>query len=191
VSEPATPPRRVPLATIFRTFLLIGATSFGGGVVAYLREVLVRGRQWLGDEEFLASLEIGQTIPGLMAVNLSIIVGDRLRGMPGALVAFLGMTLPGTIVVMALGILYGAHGRNPAITEILQGVAAAAVGLLLFVTLEIGHKAVRNVTDVAIALVTCISVSVLHISLVVVLVVVGPLAVWLYRPRVAGPGSRV
>lgn len=142
MSEPATPPRPVPLATIFRTFLLIGATSFGGGVVAYLREVLVRGRQWLDDEEFLASLEIGQTIPGLMAVNLSIIVGDRLRGMPGALVAFLGMTLPGTIVVM--GILYGAHGRNPAITEILQGLAAAAVGLLLFVTLEIGHKAVRN-----------------------------------------------
>jgi chromate transporter len=190
VSEPAPLPSQVPLTTIFRTFLLIGATSFGGGVVAYLREVLVRGRRWLDDDSFLAALEIGQTIPGLMAVNLSIIVGDRLRGLSGALVAFLGMTIPGTLVVMALGILYGEHGRNPAITEILQGVAAAAVGLLLFVTLEIGRKAVRNVTDVAIAVVTCLSISVLHVSLVAVLVVVGPLAVWLYRPRRAAPQVR-
>jgi chromate transporter len=180
----------VSLATIFTTFLLIGATSFGGGVVAYLREVLVRGRRWLDDEAFLASLEIGQTIPGLMAVNLSIIVGNRLRGTAGALVAFLGMTLPGTIVVMVLGILYGEHGRNPAVTEILQGVAAAAVGLLLFVTIEIGGKAVRSVTDVAIALVTCVSVGLLHIPLVVVLVVVGPLAVWLHRPRAVASEQR-
>lgn len=190
MSEPAPTPARVPLATIFSTFCLIGATSFGGGVVAYLREVLVPGRWWLDDEAFLASLEVGQTIPGLMAVNLSIIVGDRLRGMPGALVAFLGMTLPGTCVVMALGILYGEHGRNPAFTEILQGVAAAAVGLLLFVTLEIGRKAVRSLTDLALALVTCVSVGLFHVSLIAVLVVVGPLAVWLYRPRAGGSENR-
>jgi chromate transporter len=158
--------------------------------VAYLREVLVRGRRWLDDEAFLASLEIGQTIPGLMAVNLSIIVGDRLRGMPGALVAFAGMTLPGTIVVMVLGVLYGEHGRNPAVAEILRGVAAAAVGLLLFVTLEIGHKAVRSLGDVAITLVTCISVGLLHVPLLVVLITVGPVAVWLHRPRRTTSGNR-
>jgi chromate transporter len=183
VSEPGPRLAAVPLATIFRTFLLIGATSFGGGVVAYLREVLVRGRRWLDDEEFLAALEVGQTIPGLMAVNLSIIVGDRLRGVAGALVAFAGMTVPGTIAVMTLGILYAAHGRDPALGEVLRGVAAAAVGLLLFVTLQIGRRAVKTTSDVVIALAACLGVGVLHLSLIAVLVVLGPLAVWHHRPR--------
>jgi chromate transporter len=173
----------VPLGTIFRTFLVIGATSFGGGVVAYLREALVRGRRWLDDEQFLAALEVSQTIPGLVAVNVSIIVGDRLRGLPGALVAFAGMTGPGTLAVTALGILYAAHGRNPALAEILRGVSAAAVGLLLFVTLQIGRRALRAPTDVVIALAACIGVGVFHLSLVAVLAVLGPLSVWHHRPR--------
>jgi chromate transporter len=122
-----------------------------------------------------------------MAHRLALLAGAML---PGALVAFLGMTLPGTIVVMALGILYGEHGRNPAVTEILRGVAAAAVGLLLFVTIEIGRKAVRGLDDVAIAAVPCISIAILHVPLLITLIVVGPLAVWLNRPRLTISGGR-
>jgi chromate transporter len=182
VSEPEAP-APVSLGAIFRTFLLIGATSFGGGVVAYLREMLVENRRWLDDEEFLTALEISQTLPGLNATNMSIIVGDKLRQVPGALAAFFGMTLPGTVIVMILGILYGAHGHNPAVAGVLDGVAAAAVGLLLAVTLQIGRRELDRVWDVVIVLVTCVSVSVFRVPLAVVLLVMGPVAVWLYRPR--------
>src|SRR5215470_1061386 len=89
----ASAPSPVSLGELFRTFLVIGATSFGGGVVAYLRENLVTGRRWLDDQEFLAALEISQTLPGLNATNMSIIVGEKLCGVPGAIIAFLGMTL--------------------------------------------------------------------------------------------------
>ena len=91
------PAERVSLGALFSTFFVLGATSFGGGVVAYLREALVTTRRWLDDDEFLADLELSQTLPGLNATNMSIIVGDRLRGLAGATVAFLGMTLPGTV----------------------------------------------------------------------------------------------
>jgi chromate transporter len=182
VSE-AGPAPGVPLAAIFRTFLVIGATSFGGGVVAYLREMLVENRRWLDDEEFLSALEISQTLPGLNATNMSILVGDRLRRVPGALVAFLGMILPGTLVVMVLGILYGAHAHNPVVAGALDGVAAAAVGLLLAVTAQIARKEVRGAADVLIALATCLAVSELHVPLYIALLAIGPVAVWLYRPR--------
>ena len=175
------------LGGIFRTFLLIGATSFGGGVVAYLREMLVENRRWLDDEDFLAALEISQTLPGLNATNMSIIVGDRLRQVPGALVAFLGMVLPGTIIVMVLGILYGQHAHNAAVAAALGGVAAAAVGLLLAVTLQIAGKEIRGAADVLLALTTCLAVSELRVPLYIALLVIGPVAIWLHRPRAVRP----
>ena len=181
----SSPPPRVSLRAIFRTFLLIGATSFGGGVVAYLREMLVENRRWLDDEEFLSALEISQTLPGLNATNMSIIVGDKLRRVPGALAAFFGMVLPGTLVVMVLGILYGQHSHNAWVAGALDGVAAAAVGLLLAVTVQIGRKELHGVVDVLIVLVTCLAVSELHVPLYIALLVIGPVAIWLYRPRAA------
>jgi chromate transporter len=180
----AVPPRaRVSLGAIFQTFLLIGATSFGGGVVAYLRENLVTGRGWLDDEEFLSALEISQTLPGLNATNMSIIVGERLRGVPGAIVAFLGMTVPGLAVIFVLGILYGRHGEEPAVSSMLNGVGAAATGLLLAVTIQIGRKELGRVTDLLVVAVTCVAVSVLHLSLLVVLATIGSVSVLLYRPK--------
>lgn len=181
---------RVSLAAIFRTFLIIGATSFGGGVVAYLREMLVENRRWLDDEEFLSALEISQTLPGLNATNMSIIVGDRLRQVPGAVAAFFAMILPGTLVVMALGMLYGEFAHSAAVIGVLDGVAAAAVGLLLAVTMQIGAREIRGLTDVAIAVATCLAVSELRVPLYIALLAIGPLAIWLYRPRAADrPGG--
>ena len=181
------PPGPVSLRAIFQTFLFIGATSFGGGVVAYLREMLVENRRWLDEEEFLGALEISQTLPGLNATNMSILVGDRLRRTPGALVAFLGMILPGTLVIMALGILYGQHRHLPVVTAILGGVAAAAVGLLLAVTVQIGAREIHGAGDVLLALVTCLAVSELRVPLYIALLTIGPVAIWLHRPR---PGAR-
>lgn len=178
----------VSLAEIFLTFLLIGATSFGGGVVAYLRNALVVTKGWLDEEQFLTALEISQALPGLNATNMSVIVGDRLRGPMGAIVAFFGMTLPGGLLVFVLGILWASNHGNPAMHAVLAGIGAASVGLLAAVTLQIGHKQLEHITEIALVVLTVVLVSVLHISLVIVLVTVLPLALFIYRPRRA-PGE--
>ena len=188
MSDAATKPR-VSLAAIFRTFLILGATSFGGGVVAYLREALVSGQGWLDDDEFLGDLELSQTLPGLNATNMSVIVGDRLRGVAGAIVAFLGMTLPGTIVVFVLGVLYGVHGTHPIVNAVLAGIAAAAVGLLLAVTLQIGRKQIDAYGDVLILLITFLAVGVFRLSLIWALLTLGPASVWLHRPGQTSRGA--
>ena len=175
---------RVSLGTIFWTFLTAGAISFGGGVVAYLREYTVSDTKWLDDEAFLDALEISQTLPGLNAVNMSVIIGDNLRGIPGAIVAVAGLVLPGVIVIMGLGAFWQEQSHNPLVKPFLIGVAAAAVGLLSTVTLQLGHKQFAKPLDLAIIAATFVAVSILRIPLYLVLLVVGSAAVLIYRPGV-------
>ena len=174
---------RVSLGKIFAVFATIGATSFGGGIVAYLRRALVEKEKWLDEDSFMAALEISQTLPGLNSTNMSVIVGRKLRGAAGAVVAVIGMVLPGAIAVTALGFAYVALRHDPKVAVILAGVAAAAVGLLLQVTLKIGWKQLIRPTDLAFVIVVFFLVGILHISLVVTLVTVAPLAIWMNRPR--------
>lgn len=187
----ATTPTRptVSLWEVFLTFFLIGATSFGGGVVAYLRNSLVVKKAWLDEEGFMAALEISQALPGLNATNMAVIVGDRLRGPVGSALAFLGMTLPGGILVFILGIVYASNPDNASVNAILKGVGAASVGLLLAVTLQIGHKQLEKVGDLSIVAATLLLISFLHVSLVIVLLTIGPIAVWIYRLGKAGRTS--
>ena len=183
-SEPNLHPS---LLTLFRIFLLAGGLSFGGGAVAYLREYLVREEGWLDDEGFLGAMEISETLPGLNAVNMAIIMGDNLRGIAGAAVSAIGMLLPGSIVVMILGMLYQSNHSNPDVKRFLLGIAAAAVGLLSAVTLQIGRRQFRQLPDIAIIVVTFLAVSFLKLPLPVVLLGIGPISVWLYRPHVSRP----
>ena len=173
---------KVSLARIFSVFALIGVTSFGGGIVAYLRRALVEKERWLNDEEFMAALEISQTLPGLNSTNMSVIVGRKLRGPIGALVAVLGMILPGAAIVMALGFAYVRFRHDPDVAVVLAGVAAAAVGLLLQVTLKIGWKQLVRLRDLAFVVVVFVMVGVFHVSLLVTLVCLAPLAIWMNRP---------
>jgi chromate transporter len=172
----------VPLGIIFRTFLTAGAISFGGGVVAYLREYTVSDTKWLNDDAFLDALEISQTLPGLNAVNMSVIIGDNLRGIPGAIAAMAGLVLPGVVVIMGLGAAWQEESHNPQVRAFLIGVAAAAVGLLSTVTLQLGHKQFVKPLDLAIIAATFVAVSILRIPLYIVLLVIGSAAILLYRP---------
>jgi len=174
---------RPQLGELFIVFLTAGAISFGGGVLAYLREYLVRQHGWLDDDNFLDALEVSETLPGLNSVNMSVIVGDRMRGTIGAAVAVIGLMLPGMVVMMTLGVLWEQERHNPNVGHFLVGVAASAVGLLLTVTLQLGHKQFVRPIDLMIIAATFIAVSWYKISLGWVLLILGPLAMWLYRPR--------
>jgi chromate transporter len=167
---------------LFSVFLYIGATSFGGGVIAYLREHLVERQKWLDHEHFLASLEIGETVPGLISTNVAVIVGGRLRGVLGSVVAVLGMTLPGALAVFLLGLLYSRFRSNPEVGATLSGIGAAAVGLIFAVTLQIGSRELKHWRDVAILVPTFVLVGIVHVSLLPVLVVLAPIAVQLNHP---------
>src|SRR3954453_1946933 len=85
--------RPASLAALFGSFLTIGSTSFGGGLLGWIRRELVEKRGWIDDQQFLVSYGLSQMVPGATNVNLSVIIGTQLRGVRGALAAVAGLML--------------------------------------------------------------------------------------------------
>jgi chromate transporter len=175
-------PANATVAAIFFEFLLIGATSFGGGVVAYLRNALVTKRRWITDKEFVELLSISQTLPGLNATNMAMLVGDRLRGVAGALAAIIGICLPGGVLMYLVGMVYHQHGDRPLVTAMLKGVAAAAVGLILATAVQLGKRSLPHGYDLIFVAATVIGVNRLHLGVPTVLIGVGLIAILWYYP---------
>ncbi|WP_296806773.1 chromate transporter [Thiocapsa sp.] len=182
-NEPSAADAPPSIGKIFTAFAMIGVSSFGGGLVAYLRDVVVDREKWLTGDEFLGALEIGQTLPGLNSTNVAVIVGRKLRGPRGAAAAALGLILPGVAILIVLGLLYVRFHNNPDVAAALAGVAAAAVGLLLQVTLKIGGRSFLRPKDLMFIIPTFLMVGVFHVSLAATLFLLAPIAIWLNRPE--------
>ena len=170
------------LYDIFLEFLIIGATSFGG-VVPYLRAALVAKRQWIDDKEFVEMLSISQSLPGLNATNMAVLVGEKLRGLTGSIAAILGICLPGAVVMYVVGVFYRLHGDHDWATAALKGVAAAAVGLILYTVVNLSKKALSRKFDFVFMAATVLAVNRLHWSVPRALIVVGLVSVLFHRPR--------
>jgi chromate transporter len=171
---------------VFITFLIIGATSFGGGVVAYLRNALVTKKKWLDDQHFLELMSISNTLPGLNATNMSILAGDRIAGTFGSIVAMLGMCIPGFIFMVGAALLYGAaHGERPLVDAALRGVAAAACGLIAATWYQIGKKTVKGFYDALFIVLAVLGVNHFKLSVPTVLLSLGALSIFAHRPAKA------
>jgi chromate transporter len=181
-TEPAKP-GRVSVTDIFGVFLTIGATSFGGGVVAYLRRSLVKQKAWLDDVGFLELMSISSALPGLNSTNMSILVGQRLGGVAGAVAAMIGMCLPAFIFMTIAGILYTVPRDRHLVDAALRGVAAAAVGLNMATWFQIGKKNVKGFNEAFFIVLAIIGVNHFKLSVLVVLAALSVLAIYVYRPR--------
>ena len=183
-AQPKAAPATVSIVNIFLQFLLIGATSFGGGAVAYLRSSLVAKNKWLDDKSFLELFSISQSLPGLNTTNMAILAGDRMRGWPGALAAVLGIILPGATLMTLAAIVYGMQQHDrPLVDAALKGVAAAASGLLLATFLQLARKTLRGWLDVVFIVIAVIAVNRFHVSVLYALLGIATLATIAYRPR--------
>ena len=184
IADTAFPIAPASIWEIFLEFLIIGSTSFGG-VVPYLRGSLVTKRQWIDDKEFVEMLSISQSLPGLNATNMAILVGEKLRGWLGSVVAIVGICLPGGVLMYAVGAFYRLHGDHPWSTAALKGVAAAAVGLILSTVVGLSKKALSHKFDFVFMAATVLAVNRLHWSVPRALILVGAVAILFHYPRKA------
>ena len=175
-------PAEVSIGQIFLEFLIIGATSFGG-VVPYLRGSLVTKRHWIDDKEFVEGLSISQSLPGLNATNMAVLVGEKLRGLMGSIAAVIGICLPGAVLMFAVGIFYHHHGDHVWVTAALKGVAAAAVGLILATVVSLSKKSLTGKFDFVFIALTVLAVNRLHLGVPRTLIGVGIVAILWHRPR--------
>jgi chromate transporter len=141
------------LPVLFLNFLKVGATLYGSGYVllAYLQTDFVRGLGWLTDKQLFDAIAIGQVTPGPVFTTATFI-GYLLGGVPGALVATLGIFLPSFIYVAIAGRLVDRIRNSTWAGSFLDGVNVAALGLMLGVTLQLGMTAIVDPLTILIAL---------------------------------------
>jgi chromate transporter len=187
------PPPSPSLTTLFLGFVGIGLSSFGGGLTAWLRREVVQRRGWLDDQQFLSGYALSQLVPGATNVNLTVFIGTQLRGVPGALVCFAGLTTPPLIIAIILSSIYFALRNMPggvSVSIALTGMGAVAIGLNLGTGIRLARHGVRGVVPALIAATVALSVGVAGFPLIRVLAVMIPvslLAAVLTRPQ----GNRV
>ncbi len=174
---------RPSLFELFWQFMIIGAVSFGGGIIAYEQILLVEKKKWLDLDDFMATLAISQTMPGLNSVNMAVLTGDRLRGVPGALAAGIGLILPGAAFVLIVGIAYLAKPDHPIADLLLAGIAAGATGLLAAITYKIGQTHLQHVISCIIIITTFVLMSIFKLPLIMVLLIMAHIALFIYRPK--------
>lgn len=139
------PPLQVTLWAIFLEFLKLGSVVFGSGYVlfAYLRSELVRSHHWLSLHTLLATAAIGQLTPGPVFATATSI-GYVIAGLPGALVATVGIFLPSFVLVALALPVIGRVRKTRRGRAALDGLNAAALALITGVTIEVAHGALVN-----------------------------------------------
>src|SRR5690348_16410479 len=136
MSDSAAPPRsaaaRPSLPELFRAFVIVSISGFGGAL-PWARRKIVEQKGWMTAEEFNEAFALSQFLPGPNVVNFSVVFGSRFGGAPGAAVTLAGLMGPLLAIVFVLAVLYAHFGDVAALSRILSGITAAAVGLLMAV----------------------------------------------------------
>lgn len=174
MSDTQAPPS---IFEIFALFFRIGAFSFGGGLSGWVYREVVMRRNWLDEDEFMSGLAVAQVLPGANIINLSVYVGQKLRGAAGASAAFFGLICAPFFAVIGIASIYGTLKELSFAEAAMDGVAAAAIGMILIVAGRgIRHAAPRPEALIAL-FVTFVAVGLLHYSLLLVVAIVAPLSV--------------
>ena len=173
----------VGLAMIFAAFFVIGTTSFGGSSAGWIHREIVLRRHWVDDAEFLATLALGQAMPGANGIKTAALIGDRLHGAAGAATAVFAMLSGPFAIILALGAANARFGGQPLLHTVLDGIAAAAIGLTFATGLRGLGQGAPGVIPAAIAVTTVLCVGILRWPMVPVVLVLAPISVALALRR--------
>lgn len=174
------------LLQLFLVFAKIGAFTIGGGfaMISLIQDELVK-RKWLSEDEFSELLTLAQTAPGLLAVNMSIFTGFRLKGVKGSFVATIGSVLPPFLIILAVAIVFSDFQDNPAVLRIFKGIRPAVVALIMVPMINMVRKNNDRWWKWLLTAVSLGAVSFLGISpvYVLIIVIVFFIAIALYKER--------
>ena len=184
MSEVNPPRQKVSLLELVRTFNYIALSSFGGGLSAWSREVLVVDKHWMEEEEFLSAMTMCRILPGANQVNIAVFVGTKMAGIPGAFAAVFGLCFAPVLFMLGMGYLYFRFKEVPAVKSALHGASTAAVALTIAMVIKTGRKCLTGVVPVALFLATFVLTGLVRSPLPLTLAVLAPLGlVWAWPTK--------
>lgn len=154
------------LWTLLSTFFLIGSITFGGGyaVLPILIREIVQKRQWITEDVLLDYFAVSQTTPGVICVNISTFLGYRRKGIPGAIVATIGVVLPSLIIITVIAAVLSNFSDIVWVRHAFAGIRIAVSALIASTVWNLAKKNVRTWLKAAIAVIAFVTVAIIHIS---------------------------
>ena len=180
---------RVSLAGIFGVFAKIGAFTIGGGYAMIpLIEAEMYRRGWISEEDMPDIIVLAQSAPGILAVNMAIYTGHKLRGFKGALAASLGAVLPSFVIILLVAMLFTGLKDDPTFIKIFKGIRPVAVGLILLPAVRMARKGCRSWWAWLLLAASLVAVALLKISPVWIILttIAGAVAITLAKEARAG-----
>jgi len=148
--DPVAP--RPGLSDLFLSFLRLGLTAFGGpAMVAYIGDLSVKRKGWLGQEAFKGGTVLAQSIPGATAMQAAAYVGLHTRGIPGAIASYTGFGLPAFVLMLILSALYAGSRDVHWVASLFAGLQVLVVAVVANATYTFGRGSIKRVTDAALA----------------------------------------
>jgi chromate transporter len=164
----------VSLWKIFLVFAKIGSFTIGGGyaMIPLIRDELVK-RGWLSEEELPDIVALAQSAPGVLAVNMSIFAGYKMRGLKGSIAATLGSALPSFLIILLIAMLFTGYQDNPIVIKIFKGIRPVVVSLIAVPMINMARKGNKTwwawlISFVVLFLVAFMNFSPIYILLVLI-----------------------
>lgn len=182
---PAEPPRTASpgLWALTRAFAWVGVISMGGGRFAFYFNELVTRRRWFDEDELIEQYALANLLPGPNIGNWATLLGQRLRGVRGAVLALAATLAPGAALMLLLSAIYFSRGQVPAFTPIFKGIAPAAAGLTIGTSLQIVWRQGRTPAALLLAALTVAAILVLELPPLLTIGVLGVAASAGFRLR--------
>lgn len=129
------------LFTLFRSFFKIGLFTFGGGyaMIPLIEAEIIDRRKWLARDEFLELLTLAQSAPGPIAINTSVFIGYKVRGIRGAVASALGAVMPSFLIILVIAIFFAEVRHNVVVDAAFKGMRPAVVALIVVPTLSLAR----------------------------------------------------
>ena len=166
-------PNRKVLLQLFLSTLYISAFTFGGGfvIITFMKRKFVDALHWIDEQEMLDLAALAQSSPGAIAVNAAILVGWRVAGLAGMIVAVLGTILPPMIVLSVISLFYAVFATNRYVALVLKGMQAGVAAVILDVVLNLGENVVRTRSVLHMLVMVCAFVATFFFGVNVMIVI--------------------
>lgn len=129
-------------------------------MISIIEREIVTKHKWLGKEEFLDLLAVSQSLPGILAVNISIAVGDKLRGRIGSISAALGTIMPSFLIILLIAIFLTPEqiNTNPVLIKVFSGIRPCVVALIIAPVISAAKSAKLNRLTVFIPIIVALAI---------------------------------
>lgn len=160
----------VSLWKIFGVFAKIGAFTIGGGyaMIPIIESEMSR-RKWIDDDELQDIVVLAQSAPGLLAVNMAIFAGYKIRGVKGSIAATVGAVLPSFISILIIAMAYSAVQENVFVQKFFMGLRPVAVALILTPMVRMAKRGCTKWWHWVLLAVTLFAIAFLKISPIYIL----------------------